>query len=85
MEFLRRTEFPYQKGTGLVLDGYEVSVTEVLHEYRSQYLQDNSYSPTGKDVEMEQPTPPPPPTEPELDDPIVFDPSRQSQAYGTIC
>ena len=65
---------PYQKGTGLFLEGYEVSVTEVMHEYHGQYLVDNSYSPTGEDVEMEQTGAPPPPTEPELDDPIVFDP-----------
>ena len=65
---------PYQKGTGLILEGYEVSVTEVMHEYHGQYLEENAYSPTGKDVEMEQTVAPPPPTEPEFDDPIVFDP-----------
>ena len=65
---------PYQKGTGLILEGYEVSVTEVMCEYHSQYLRDNSYNPTGEEVEVEQTSAPPPPTEPELDDPIVFDP-----------
>ena len=67
---------PYQKGTGLYLQGYEVHVTEVRYEYHSQYLEENSFSATGEDVEIEQVTPPPPPpsTEPELDDPIVFDP-----------
>ena len=37
---------PYQKGTDLMLDGYEVSQTQIMH---SAYPQGNSYSPTGED------------------------------------
>ena len=65
---------PYQKGTGLYLEDYEVNVTEIMYEYHSQYLVDNSYSLSGEEGEVEQVTAPPPPTEPELDDQIVFDP-----------
>ena len=65
---------PYQKGYGLHLEGYEVNVTEVIHEYHSQYLEDNAYSPSGEEGEMEPVIAPPPPTEPELDDPTVFEP-----------
>ena len=65
---------PYQKETGLTVEGYEVTLTQIMYEYHGQYLQDNSYNPTGEDVEMEQTGAPPPPTEPELDNQIVFDP-----------
>ena len=65
---------PYQKGDGLHLEDYEVAVTDIKHEYHSQYLVDNSYSPSGEEGEQEPAVAPPPPTEPELDDPIVFDP-----------
>ena len=44
---------PYQKGYGLYPEGYEVNVTEVMHEHHSQYLEDNSYSPLGEEGEME--------------------------------
>ena len=73
MEFLHQIRFLI-KGTGLAVEGYEVPLTQIMYEYHGQYLQDNSYNPTGEDVEMEQTGARPPPTEPELDDPIVFDP-----------
>ena len=65
---------PYQKGTDLSLEGYEVQQTEIMYEFHSEYLTENSYNPSGEDVEVEQVVAPPPPTEPELDDPTTFDP-----------
>ena len=67
---------PYQKGDGLRLQDYEVTVTDIKYEYHTQYLVDNTDNPSREEGEPEPviAPPPPPPTEPELDDPIVFDP-----------
>ena len=64
---------PYQKDDGLRLEDHEVTITDIEFEYHTQYLVDNSYK-LSKEGEQEPATSPPPPTEPELDDPIVFDP-----------
>ena len=60
---------PYQKGEGLYLEAYEVTVTEVRYESHGQCLVDNAYSPSGEEGEQEPVIAPPPPTESELDDP----------------
>ena len=65
---------PYQKGDGLRLLDHEVTITDIEFEYHTQYLVDNSYKLSKEEGEQEPAISPPPPTEPELDDPIVFDP-----------
>ena len=53
---------------------HEVTVTDIDFEYHTQYLVGNSYTLSKEEGEREPAISPPPPTEPELDDPIVFDP-----------
>ena len=65
---------PYQKGDGLRVEDHEVTITDIGFEYHTQYLVDNSYKLSKEEGEQEPAISPPPPTEPELDDPIVFDP-----------
>ena len=65
---------PYQKGDGLRVPDHEVTVTDIDFEYHTQYLVNNSYTLSKEEGEREPAISPPPPTEPELDDPIVFDP-----------
>ena len=65
---------PYQKGYGLLIDDHEVIPTDIDFEYHTQYLGENSYKLSKEEGEPEPVISPPPPTEPELEDPIVFDP-----------
>ena len=65
---------PYQKGDGLRVPDHEVTITDIDYEYHSQYLVHNSYTLSKEEGEQEPAISPPPPTEPELEDPIVFDP-----------
>ena len=65
---------PYQKGDGLRIPDHEVTVTDIEFEYHSQYLVNSSHTLSKEEGEREPAISPPPPTEPELDDPIVFDP-----------
>ena len=65
---------PYQKGYGLLVDDHEVIPADIDFEYHSQYIGVNSYKLSKEEGEPEPVVSPPPPTEPELEDPIVFDP-----------
>ena len=65
---------PYQKGYGLPIDDHQVIPTDIDFEYHTQYLAENSYKMSKEEGEPEPVISPPPPTEPELEDPIVFDP-----------
>ena len=65
---------PYQKGYDLQIDDHEVIPTDINFEYHTQYLAENSYKMSKDEGEPEPVISPPPPTEPELEDPIVFDP-----------
>ena len=65
---------PYQKGEGLRFSDHEVTITDIEFEYHSQYLVDNSCKLSKEEGEQEPAISPPPPTEPELEDPVVFDP-----------
>ena len=65
---------PYQKGYGLLVEDHEVIPTDIDFEYHSQYIGESSYKLSTEEGESEPAISPPPPTEPELEDPIVFDP-----------
>ena len=65
---------PYQKGYGVLVDDHEVIPTDIEFEHHTQYLGESSYSLSKEEGDSEAAISPPPPTEPELEDPIVFDP-----------
>ena len=65
---------PYQKGSQLEDEDYQLIEPDIEWEYHSQYLTQNSYSISGEEGEPEPAVTPPPPTAPELEDPILFDP-----------
>ena len=65
---------PYQKGSQLEDEDYQLIEPDIEWEYHSQYLTQNSYSISGEEGEPEPAITPPPPTAPELEDPILFDP-----------